>query len=279
MLPHEGRVRVMLAKGWTSNMVSSYLAGSPLCSLCIALAILEHDDFIAAQFYQSIPPHSSPLYPTTSHNPSIHSPKISLTSSSPESYQYTDLPFAAPNHTTTTTTTLAPPPLPQSYASLPLDLTYPSPTSTTTPTTTTPSYTLAPHPGPPPPTSATSPLNPLKRPTPYPSLSPPSSNETSTRAAAEEDKRRRNTAASARFRVKKKQREQALEKTAKEASDRAEALEQRISQLEMENKWLRNLVVEKSAKGKDDVRELWRRFVRENGVEEEGGGGEDGGGY
>ena len=38
-------------------------------------------------------------------------------------------------------------------------------------------------------------------------------------------------------------------------------------------------MVEKSAKGKDDVRELWRRFVRENGVEEEGGGGEDGGGY
>jgi hypothetical protein len=88
--------------------------------------------------------------------------------------------------------------------------------------------------------------------------------EATSRAAAEEDKRRRNTAASARFRVKKKQREQALEKTAKEMTDRADALEARIAQLEMENKWLRNLVVEKTAKGKEDVAELWKRFSQEN---------------
>ena len=88
--------------------------------------------------------------------------------------------------------------------------------------------------------------------------------EASSRAAAEEDKRRRNTAASARFRVKKKQREQALEKTAKEMTDRADALEARIAQLEMENKWLRNIVVEKTAKGKEDVAELWKRFTVEN---------------
>lgn len=87
--------------------------------------------------------------------------------------------------------------------------------------------------------------------------------EATSRAAAEEDKRRRNTAASARFRVKKKQREQALEKTAKEMTDRADALEARIAQLEMENKWLRNLVVEKTAKGKEDVAELWKRFSQE----------------
>ncbi|KAJ8118651.1 hypothetical protein OPT61_g410 [Boeremia exigua] len=67
------------------------------------------------------------------------------------------------------------------------------------------------------------------------------------RVAAEEDKRRRNTAASARFRVKKKQREQALEKTAKEMSDRVQQLEARIGQLETENTWLKSLITEKSA--------------------------------
>lgn len=96
-------------------------------------------------------------------------------------------------------------------------------------------------------------------------MSPTSSSfEASSRAAAEEDKRRRNTAASARFRVKKKQREQALEKTAKEMTDRADTLEARITQLEMENKWLRNLVVEKTSKGKEDVAELWKQFTKEN---------------
>lgn len=68
----------------------------------------------------------------------------------------------------------------------------------------------------------------------------------SARVAAEEDKRRRNTAASARFRVKKKQREQALEKTAKEMSDKATRLEQKVQQLETENAWLKSLITEKS---------------------------------
>lgn len=72
--------------------------------------------------------------------------------------------------------------------------------------------------------------------------------EEASRFAAEEDKRRRNTAASARFRIKKKQREQALERTAKEMSEKVGALEQRISQLEMENKWLKNLITEKNGK-------------------------------
>jgi hypothetical protein len=76
-----------------------------------------------------------------------------------------------------------------------------------------------------------------------------------TRNAAEEDKRRRNTAASARFRVKKKQREQALEKTAKEKSDRANMLEQRVQQLETENAWLKSLITEKSG-GKHTTTDL-----------------------
>ncbi|PSS00589.1 hypothetical protein BD289DRAFT_29635 [Coniella lustricola] len=70
--------------------------------------------------------------------------------------------------------------------------------------------------------------------------------EEASRMAAEEDKRRRNTAASARFRVKKKQREQALEKSAKEMSDKMSQLESKISQLETENQWLKKLILEKN---------------------------------
>ena len=66
--------------------------------------------------------------------------------------------------------------------------------------------------------------------------------------AAEEDKRRRNTAASARFRIKKKQREQALEKQAKEMTDKVAQLEGKVQQLEMENKWLKGLITEKTDK-------------------------------
>lgn len=91
----------------------------------------------------------------------------------------------------------------------------------------------------------------------------PENYEDASRLAAEEDKRRRNTAASARFRVKKKQREQALEKSAKEMSDKVQALEGRINQLETENKWLKNLITErgerKQAEG-EDVATLWKKY-------------------
>ncbi|KAI5864074.1 hypothetical protein GGS23DRAFT_481151 [Durotheca rogersii] len=70
--------------------------------------------------------------------------------------------------------------------------------------------------------------------------------EEQSRLAAEEDKRRRNTAASARFRIKKKAREQALEKREKELSEKVGSLEGRIQTLETENKWLRELVMEKT---------------------------------
>lgn len=76
--------------------------------------------------------------------------------------------------------------------------------------------------------------------------------EDASRLAAEEDKRKRNTAASARFRIKKKQREQALEKSAKEMTDKVTMLEGRISALETENKWLKSLVTEKHG-GRDDI--------------------------
>jgi hypothetical protein len=96
-----------------------------------------------------------------------------------------------------------------------------------------------------------------------------SSLDESARAAAEEDKRRRNTAASARFRVKKKQREQALEKSVKEASEKNAVLEARVSQLELENQWLKNLITEKngseSGEGKQrsetDIAHMFKNFL------------------
>ncbi|RUS13428.1 hypothetical protein BC937DRAFT_95350, partial [Endogone sp. FLAS-F59071] len=69
-----------------------------------------------------------------------------------------------------------------------------------------------------------------------------------SKLAAEEDKRRRNTAASARFRVKKKQREQALERTAREMTTKADMLGDRVRELEMEVRWLRGLIVEKDSR-------------------------------
>lgn len=89
------------------------------------------------------------------------------------------------------------------------------------------------------------------------------------RVAAEEDKRRRNTAASARFRIKKKQREQALEKTAKEMTEKASRLETKVGQLEMENKWLKSLITEKNDVGKGDFQELYEKFTAERNAEAE----------
>ncbi|KAI9158521.1 Regulatory protein cys-3 [Paramyrothecium foliicola] len=88
--------------------------------------------------------------------------------------------------------------------------------------------------------------------------------EDASRQAAEEDKRRRNTAASARFRFKKKQREQALEKSAKEMSEKVSSLESKVSQLETENKWLKNLLVEKN-EGNEDIVALWKEFAKQAG--------------
>lgn len=134
---------------------------------------------------------------------------------------------------------------------------YPAPQSSTTNTTTTSSPAIA----------APSTDHSLKCKATEPlshdltSTDPTDSNE-AARFAAEEDKRRRNTAASARFRVKKKQREAQLEKTAKEMTDRVRDLEQKVGQLEMENKLLKELVTEK--RGEGEVEEVVEK-VREMG--------------
>ena len=64
-----------------------------------------------------------------------------------------------------------------------------------------------------------------------------------TPVTAAEDKRRRNTAASARFRAKKKEREAAMERKAKDLDDRVLELERECESLRKENGWLKGLVV------------------------------------
>lgn len=63
---------------------------------------------------------------------------------------------------------------------------------------------------------------------------------------SKDDKRKRNTAASARFRIKKKMREQALQRTAYEMTEKSKRLELHIKNLEREIGWLKALVVEKN---------------------------------
>ena len=83
--------------------------------------------------------------------------------------------------------------------------------------------------------------------------------------AAEDDKRRRNTAASARFRVKKKLKEQAMEQRVKDVDAENAAMKAKINQLQMENKWLKNLVIEKNGKqSEEDISEAYQKFRRES---------------
>ncbi|EAW25471.1 putative bZIP transcription factor (MetR) [Aspergillus fischeri NRRL 181] len=113
--------------------------------------------------------------------------------------------------------------------------------------------------------SATTAAGPKRKNTQKPA---PISVEEAARIAAEEDKRRRNTAASARFRVKKKLREQALEKTVKETTEKNAALEARVTALELENQWLKNLITEKNGKSAEetkksetDIANMFKKFL------------------
>ncbi|KAJ6257162.1 hypothetical protein Dda_8048 [Drechslerella dactyloides] len=97
--------------------------------------------------------------------------------------------------------------------------------------------------------------NPLKRKSvALDSGSSPRSLEEASRLAADEDKRRRNTAASARFRVKKKQREQALEQHSKDLETKVQELTGKVTTLENENKWLKDLLMEKHGSNEDFIR-------------------------
>ncbi|KAG8715869.1 hypothetical protein FRC09_016232 [Ceratobasidium sp. 395] len=85
------------------------------------------------------------------------------------------------------------------------------------------------------PTPAASSSSDTSFPDPQPDLSTP--------LTPSEDKRRRNTAASARFRLKKKEREVALDARAHALEERVTELERECEGLRRENGWLRGLVV------------------------------------
>ncbi|ODQ60553.1 hypothetical protein WICANDRAFT_22732, partial [Wickerhamomyces anomalus NRRL Y-366-8] len=57
------------------------------------------------------------------------------------------------------------------------------------------------------------------------------------------DKKKRNTAASARFRIKKKLKEQEMERTLKNLNEKVSLYNARIHKLEMENKCLKSLII------------------------------------
>ena len=89
-------------------------------------------------------------------------------------------------------------------------------------------------------------------------------------------KRLRNTAASARFRAKKRLREQGLERSARERKEKLAALEARIHQLEAENKWLKSLIIEKyNAKEDTEVLRESSRSEKEVQVGDKKGVGRD----
>ena len=88
-------------------------------------------------------------------------------------------------------------------------------------------------------------------------------------------KRIRNTAASARFRAKKKRREQSLERNATEKRETLQKLEQRIEELEAENKFLKGLIFDKEKL--DGVKnELQRVRALKKEIEDGGGDRDDG---
>lgn len=70
--------------------------------------------------------------------------------------------------------------------------------------------------------------------------------QTKGKLSSPDDKRKRNTAASARFRVKKKLKEQQMEENAQRLEEKVVLLEKQLKTLEMENKCLKNLILQKN---------------------------------
>lgn len=83
-------------------------------------------------------------------------------------------------------------------------------------------------------------------------------------SSAELDKRRRNTAASARFRIKKKLKEKQMENKILSLNELIKEFEVKIQQLEMENKLLRNLIIEKGSQKSDNELKLLRERAKMN---------------
>lgn len=80
---------------------------------------------------------------------------------------------------------------------------------------------------------------------------------------ADEDKRKRNQAASARFRQKKKQREQQLLETSRDMQEKTRKLESENEGLRKENLFLKKLLVEKVDHMSEEDREMLLRATGE----------------
>jgi len=80
---------------------------------------------------------------------------------------------------------------------------------------------------------------------------------------ADEDKRKRNQAASARFRQKKKQREQQLMESTREMQERTRKLEAENDSLKKENLFLKKLLVEKVDHMSEADRELLKKATQD----------------
>ncbi|SJL05855.1 uncharacterized protein ARMOST_09191 [Armillaria ostoyae] len=78
-----------------------------------------------------------------------------------------------------------------------------------------------------------------------PAASPP---DTDSLEGGTDDKRKRNTAASARFRIKKKQKTLNLERSVSDLAGRAEELEKEAADLRRENGWLKEIVMLKGSR-------------------------------
>lgn len=81
-----------------------------------------------------------------------------------------------------------------------------------------------------------------------------------------EIKRKRNTAASARFRIKKKLKEKQMEQQAHELQEKLNALEKKMKSLQMENKCLKQLILQKNEEKNCDLLEsIKKRSLGDSG--------------
>ncbi|PVI03988.1 hypothetical protein DM02DRAFT_519596 [Periconia macrospinosa] len=117
-------------------------------------------------------------------------------------------------------------------------------------------------------TSPISPIQPHYNPnayqTPYPDSAASSApSEDPAIADAEEDKRKRNQAASARFRQKKKQREQHMIEQTRGMQDKNKKLEGEVESLKRENMFLKKLLVEKIDNMTEEERNILLKATNE----------------
>lgn len=80
--------------------------------------------------------------------------------------------------------------------------------------------------------------------------------------SAELDKRRRSLAASARFRIKKKLKEKELEEQINQLNDMVRNFEIKIDELELENRLLKNLIIEKGNQNSDEELKLLKERAK-----------------